>query len=79
MDEQTNLGFTLRARILPHIEGSDELKQSVEQLAQNIQHRMQQTTLSPAFTEGISASLSIFPVWGICRKFSSLRKDNKKF
>lgn len=53
MDEQTNLGFTLRARILPHIEGSDELKQSVENLATNIQQRMQQTTSSPAFTEGM--------------------------
>ncbi|KUG26711.1 hypothetical protein ASZ90_003452 [hydrocarbon metagenome] len=53
MDDHTNLGFTLRARILPHIEGSDELKQSVENLASNIQQRMQQTTSSPAFTEGM--------------------------
>lgn len=53
MDEQTNIGFIVRARILPHIEGSDELKQSVENLATNIQQRMQQTTSSPAFTEGM--------------------------
>lgn len=53
MDEQTNIGFIVRARILPHIEGSEELKQSVENLATNIQQRMQQTTSSPAFTEGM--------------------------
>jgi len=52
MDEQTNIGFIVRARILPHIEGMDEFQQKLENAPKHISAKMQEVVQQPAFREG---------------------------
>lgn len=52
MDEQTNIGFIVRARILPHIEGMEEFQQKLENAPKHISAKMQDVVQQPAFREG---------------------------
>ena len=54
MNEE-NLSISIRARILPVLEGSDQLVQQVQQLPQSINSRMRETVQSPAFQEGLTS------------------------
>lgn len=54
MDEQTNIGFIVRARILPHIEGMDEFEQKLENAPKHISAKMQEVVQQPAFREGMN-------------------------
>jgi uncharacterized protein YcfJ len=49
-----NLSISIRARILPVLEGADQLKSQIDQLPTSISNRMQETIQSPAFREGLS-------------------------
>ncbi|MHB8871687.1 MAG: hypothetical protein ACYC5G_04500 [Candidatus Doudnabacteria bacterium] len=55
MNDENNLSIDIRARILPVIEGADQLKSEISQLPNSISSRMQETIQSPAFREGLSA------------------------
>jgi hypothetical protein len=54
MEEQNNLSIGIRARILPTIEGADQLKSEITNLPSTISNRMAETISSPAFKEGLS-------------------------
>lgn len=54
MNEENNLSIGIRARILPVIEGADQLKSEISNLPTSISSRMQETIQSPAFREGLT-------------------------
>ncbi|MDQ7818677.1 MAG: M15 family metallopeptidase [Melioribacteraceae bacterium] len=54
MNDENNLSIGIRARILPVIEGADQLKTEISNLPSSISSRMQETIQSPAFREGLS-------------------------
>lgn len=53
MSDQNDLSISIRARILPVLEGVDQLKSQIDQLPTTV-HRLQETVQSPVFKEGLS-------------------------
>ena len=54
MNEE-NLSIAIKARILPILEGKDQLISQLDQLPTSISSRMQEAISSPAFREGLSS------------------------
>lgn len=54
MNEDNNLSIGIRARILPIIEGADQLKSEISNLPSTISNRMAETIANPVFQEGLS-------------------------
>ena len=54
MNEDNSLSIGIKARILPIIEGADQLKSEISNLPSSISNRMAETISSPAFKEGLS-------------------------
>ncbi|MCL4550573.1 MAG: hypothetical protein M1495_18635, partial [Bacteroidetes bacterium] len=54
MNEENSLSFEIRARVLPMLEGADQLVQQLQALPAQISSRMNQTVQSPAFQEGLT-------------------------
>jgi hypothetical protein len=55
MNEENSLSFSIRARLLPVLEGADELRAQINQMPQTISNRLNETISSPTFQEGISS------------------------
>ena len=54
MNEENELGISIRARILPLIDGANQLMSQIENLPSTISNRMNETISSPTFQEGLS-------------------------
>ena len=58
MNENNELSIGIRARILPVLEGADQLKAEISNLPSSISNRMSETIQSPAFQEGLTPQQS---------------------
>ncbi len=81
MDETTNLGFDIRARILPQIEGVNELAQNLQNIPNQITQQVGGVVSSPGFQQGLSPQqIQQIPEWlkynaGIFEGFNGSIKD----